>query len=237
MTGPTICLDFDGVLHSYTSGWKGEDVIPDPPVDGAHDACEAMLEAGYEVVVFSTRGRSGSGIKAMVEWLHDHGFPKDLRVCTEKPPAILYVDDRGWRFDGTWSELLLRLTADKVALDPWFKSGRERPIHAALNQAELESARFRAALIQAGNQLVDGVDPKEVVSFIQAVTSKPLSEAYREYVRLVRVYCAAMATPARDLPDGVLNACMWVAADVARGIPGVKLEYERRARSEERGGS
>jgi hypothetical protein len=34
MRKPILCLDFDGVLHSYTSGWKGAAVIPDPPVPG-----------------------------------------------------------------------------------------------------------------------------------------------------------------------------------------------------------
>ncbi len=35
MTKPILCVDFDGVVHSYTSGWKGETVIPYPPVNGA----------------------------------------------------------------------------------------------------------------------------------------------------------------------------------------------------------
>ena len=29
MSKPILCLDFDGVLHSYTSGWRGAR-IPDP---------------------------------------------------------------------------------------------------------------------------------------------------------------------------------------------------------------
>lgn len=31
----TICLDFDGVINSY-SKWTGYDDIPDPIVEGAH---------------------------------------------------------------------------------------------------------------------------------------------------------------------------------------------------------
>lgn len=37
MSKPTICVDFDGCLHAYTSGWQGAEVVSDPPVPGAID--------------------------------------------------------------------------------------------------------------------------------------------------------------------------------------------------------
>lgn len=37
---PTVSFDFDGVIHSYRSGWKGAAVIPDPPVEGIKEVIE-----------------------------------------------------------------------------------------------------------------------------------------------------------------------------------------------------
>ena len=33
VTKQTVVFDFDGVIHSYISGWEGADVILDPPQD------------------------------------------------------------------------------------------------------------------------------------------------------------------------------------------------------------
>ena len=54
MASPILCLDFDGVLHSYTSGWKGARVIPDPPVEGAIDFLSRALD-DFRVAVYSSR--------------------------------------------------------------------------------------------------------------------------------------------------------------------------------------
>ena len=65
---PILCLDFDGVIHSYTSGWKGANHIPDPPVNGA---LKFIAEATdyFNVNIFSSRTHQKGGRKAMRNWL------------------------------------------------------------------------------------------------------------------------------------------------------------------------
>lgn len=43
---PNVVLDFDGVIHAYTSGWKGLTVIPDPPVPGIREAIRDIMDTG-----------------------------------------------------------------------------------------------------------------------------------------------------------------------------------------------
>lgn len=109
---PILCLDFDGVIHSYSSGWKGADVIPDPPVEGA---IAFMLDAlnTFDVVIFSSRSNQPGGLKAMQRWLRQHGDGawyespagpglEDVRFTIEKPSAMVTLDDRALTFDGMW---------------------------------------------------------------------------------------------------------------------------------------
>lgn len=117
MKKKTVVFDFDGVIHSYTSGWKGENVIPDPPVPGIADSIKTIREAGCEVVVVSTRCKSEAGMSAILRYLEKNGIEVD-DVMAEKPPAICYIDDRAICFDGHAETLL-----DKVMS---FKSWMER---------------------------------------------------------------------------------------------------------------
>ena len=130
-----ICSDFDGVLHSYESGWKGADVIPDPPVEGAIQTLYAYLDAGLSIAVFSARSAQLGGIQAMREWLgkHDreyryknrikHSMPhlNDMIFMPDhKPAAKVYIDDRGFRFEGVFP------TPDELRAlyTPWNKAAR-----------------------------------------------------------------------------------------------------------------
>jgi hypothetical protein len=115
----TLVVDFDGVLHSYASGWKGPTSIPDPPVPGAFVFLAHATER-FDVAVLSSRSRETGGIDAMKRWLADHGLDPTvlgkLRFPRTKPPAHVYLDDRGWRFEGTFPSI------DAIdAFEPWHK--------------------------------------------------------------------------------------------------------------------
>lgn len=68
----TIAVDFDGVIHAYTSGWKGPRVIPDGPVEGAIDFLLESLSHGYTIAIYSSRSHAWGGRRAMKHWLEWH---------------------------------------------------------------------------------------------------------------------------------------------------------------------
>ncbi len=132
MSKPILCLDFDGVIHSYTSGWQGADVIPDPPVPGAIDFLRKAVKH-FSVVIFSSRSNQPGGRDAMREWLHHYIIAAESVVIREespfppwftkiewpidKPPAFVTIDDRAITFTGVWPSI------DNLKnFKPWNKS-------------------------------------------------------------------------------------------------------------------
>ena len=105
----TVCLDFDGVIHSYQSGWQGEAIIADPPIHGVDKAIK-QLRKDYRVVVFSARSKSEEGRHAIEQWLAKHRIEVD-EVCENKPPAFVYVDDRAIHFGGDWMKTIQDINA------------------------------------------------------------------------------------------------------------------------------
>lgn len=82
----TVVLDFDGVIHSYSSGWRGKTCIPDPPVPGIREEIYKMRQI-YRVVVVSTRCDTQDGMDAVKAYLKQNGIEVDA-VMKEKPPLL-----------------------------------------------------------------------------------------------------------------------------------------------------
>lgn len=49
-----LLIDFDGVIHKYSKGWH-DGSIYDGAVEGALDKLQMLHDAGFELVIFSTR--------------------------------------------------------------------------------------------------------------------------------------------------------------------------------------
>jgi hypothetical protein len=136
MKRPILCLDFDGVIHSYSSGWQGADVVSDPPVEGALGFLQEALQH-FDVCIFSSRSHQTGGIEAMQKWLRRYALdPADwidqVRFPTEKPAAMVTLDDRALTFDGTWPTMarLMGFTPWNKRAEPalkieWIDKGRE----------------------------------------------------------------------------------------------------------------
>jgi hypothetical protein len=114
---PTLLVDFDGVIHSYTSGWQGVDVIPDYPVmkkwkrkgtKFAYDSVQWLEDLvrsdNFKVCIYSSRSKDPKGVIAMKEWLLKFQIDEDILVQisfpTTKPAAFLTIDYRAIQFKG-----------------------------------------------------------------------------------------------------------------------------------------
>ena len=105
----SICIDFDGVIHSYTSKWTNPQTISDGPVEGAFEFIENCIKNNFQVWIFSSRLEYMDAQSHMFDWFIKHGLNKEilhsLGFTYEKVPAILYIDDRGYHFQGTFPSI------------------------------------------------------------------------------------------------------------------------------------
>jgi hypothetical protein len=106
----TVAVDFDGVIHSYSSPWIAAHVIPDPPVENSIAWLHTTLQS-FDIVIFTTRGKTWRGRRAVRRWLYAQAnmlwYPapgyrglEEIRVTDRKVAALIYLDDRAIRFDG-----------------------------------------------------------------------------------------------------------------------------------------
>lgn len=132
MSKPILCLDFDGVIHRYDSGWQGETVISDDATEGFFEWLDAAAQV-FEIVIYSSRSKSAEAITAMQFWLYEQrvqwrarggvssitdGTPVEVKFANEKPAAFLTIDDRALTFNGDWSAFA---PSELLAFRPWNK--------------------------------------------------------------------------------------------------------------------
>lgn len=131
-----ICLDFDGVIHSYTSGWQGAPEAPDPPTPGALNFIRDVLaDDTLELTIVSSRMLHPSGKDTIKRYLATHGLTPEeieqIKMDDRKPPAFVTIDDRAVTFDGVFPSV-----ASLKAFQPWYKKVKNIPaqIHDARHE-------------------------------------------------------------------------------------------------------
>jgi hypothetical protein len=117
MDKPILCLDFDGVCHSYKSGWQGVTIIPDDAIPGLFEFLEQAAPY-FTIQVFSTRSNTNAGRDAMALWFYEQrrkwrengggkGFEEVIEISfpKNKPSAFITLDDRAVTFNGIWPDV------------------------------------------------------------------------------------------------------------------------------------
>lgn len=115
---PTIAVDFDGVIHRYSEGWK-DGSIYDIPVEDAGAALRS-LSRDYRIIIHTTRKNIGNPENpetgTVWDWLRKHNLDCCVDDITNTKPAEakLFIDDRAIHFSDWDSTIKLIKPALKI---------------------------------------------------------------------------------------------------------------------------
>ena len=98
-----IAIDFDGVIHNFDKGYHDGTCYGDP-LPHSIDAIKQLSKV-YKIIIFTAKAKPSrplvngkTGIELVEEWLDKHNILEDVsEITAEKPRAILYIDDNGYR--------------------------------------------------------------------------------------------------------------------------------------------
>jgi hypothetical protein len=106
-----LAIDFDGVIHSADRGFF-DGTCYGEPVPGALAALRE-LSLKYRIIIFTAKAKPNrplvngkTGTQLVSEWLEKYDVLKYVNeITSEKPRAILYIDDNAYRFEN-WSDTM-----------------------------------------------------------------------------------------------------------------------------------
>lgn len=106
-----LAIDFDGVIHDMYKGFFDGTCYGEPIV-GAIEAIKKLSQT-YRIVIFTAKAKADrplvggkTGTDLVSEWLERYGILEFVsEITSEKPRALLYVDDNAYRFQN-WDDTL-----------------------------------------------------------------------------------------------------------------------------------
>jgi hypothetical protein len=106
-----IAIDFDGVIHCANKGWH-DGTCYGEPIPGSLQAIETLSKQ-YKIIIFTAKAKPDrplvngkTGKQLVEEWLFKHNILDYISdITSEKPRAMLYVDDNAYRFEN-WNDTL-----------------------------------------------------------------------------------------------------------------------------------
>lgn len=106
-----LAIDFDGVIHTFDKGFHDGTCYGDP-IPGSLDAVK-VLSQRFRIIIFTAKAKPDrplingkTGTELVWEWLEKHGIAQYVHdITSEKPRALLYIDDNGYRFEN-WTDTL-----------------------------------------------------------------------------------------------------------------------------------
>lgn len=116
--GNNIGIDFDGVIHNDDKGFFDGTIYGDP-IEGSLESIKELSKK-FNIIVFTAKAKSDrplingkSGIELVRDWLKKNGIEQYVKEITaEKPRAIVYIDDKGYRFNN-WKDTLAFINSIK----------------------------------------------------------------------------------------------------------------------------
>lgn len=111
----TISIDFDGVIHQYSQGYKDGEIY-DTLVPGAKEFLIKAHERGYPIFIMSTRNpvQIYAWIQQQIPELtfgiftgygNFYNDKKIIGITNRKLAAHIYIDDRGYKFEGYFPDV------------------------------------------------------------------------------------------------------------------------------------
>lgn len=227
---PTVAVDFDGVLHTYTDPPPGAEPVlleTDAPIDGAIDWLLDVARYFY-IVVFSTFADIEERQVDIATWLATHGFTGiPYSISNVKVAAVAYVDDRGWRFDGPGT---FPTVEQLLEFRPWWKLAPDLP------PLDGDSAGSLAAAVRAQAERMEKVATPIVYAAASRAGGQLIGTEFRlkseaateaKIAAVAQEKDLALGQAAADVKDGLRYTATFDAAAYTASVRDALAHLER----------